>query len=342
MSDPPPTPVASNRKEFVAWARAHAIRPFAEYSAYPGATALQIRSEADKAGIELDAAGAQQLPLLVIMPMKGPVSILAVTAAFQVLIGYLKKGGDAVGTVHFAHLVKLPHNQVGFFTIYDGPFDKYTQDFADQLGPAFDLLFRFTKNPPPTPTSKHAGPFSAWVKEHDLSPLAFYSGYPGLQVQDVKALLAAPMGSSDEPEVSDGHAGTARHPGDHRSRISHADGALLPPEGGDAHRGPRRAGAADVRRRGRRAPDHDRRGLARGDARTSRRSDELAEAEAGLLPQRRHHVARAGGAGRHGSSAADSVRILRRLRRGGGAAGGTSRRPRRQRTGTLGGRVRNG
>ena len=79
---------------------------------------------------------------------------------------------------------------VGFFTIYDGPFEKYTQDFADRLGPAFDLLFRFTKNPPPTPTAKNAGPFSAWVRDHDLAPLAFYSGYPGLQVQDVKALLS--------------------------------------------------------------------------------------------------------------------------------------------------------
>ena len=196
VSDAPPTPVASNVKEFVAWARAHSIRPFAEYSAYPGATARQIRSEAAESGVELELAGAKQLPLLVIMPMKGRVSIFAVSAAFQVLMGYLKKGGDAVGTVHFAHLVKLPHNQVGFFTLYDGPFDKYTQDFADTLGPAFDLLFRFTKNPPPTPTSKHARPFSAWVKEHDLSPIAFYSGYPGLQVQDVKALLSAPAGAS--------------------------------------------------------------------------------------------------------------------------------------------------
>ena len=83
------------------------------------------------------------------------------------------------------HLVALPGNHVGFFTIYDGPFDKYTQDFADKLGPAFDLMFKFTKNPPPTPTSKNAAPFSQWVKDHDLAPLAFYSGYPGLQVQDV-------------------------------------------------------------------------------------------------------------------------------------------------------------
>ena len=84
----------------------------------------------------------------------------------------------------------LPGDHIGFFTIYDGPFDKYTQDFADHLGPAFDLMFKFTKNPPPTPTSKNAAVFSQWVKDHDLAPLAFYSGYAGLQVQDVRALLA--------------------------------------------------------------------------------------------------------------------------------------------------------
>ena len=52
-----------------------------------------------------------------------------------------------MGTVHFAHLVELPGNHIGFFTIYDGPFDKYAQDFADKLGPAFDLIFKFTKPP---------------------------------------------------------------------------------------------------------------------------------------------------------------------------------------------------
>ncbi len=198
VSDPPPTPVASNARAFVAWARAHCIRTLAgySYSAYPGATAREIRSEAARAGVELDVASAQQLPLLVIMPMKGRLAILAVQAAFQVLPRYINKGGDSVGTVHFAFLVKLPHNQVGFFTIYDGPFDKYAQDFADRLGPAFDLLFKFTRNPPPVPTSKNAVRFSEWVRDHDLTPLAFYSGYPGLQVQDVKALLAEGLGST--------------------------------------------------------------------------------------------------------------------------------------------------
>ena len=190
VSNPPPTPVADNPMAFIAWARARYIKAFADYITAPGVTAQKIKSAATTAGIELDAESATQLPLLVIMPMKSRFSVLAVTGALKVLRSYLKNGGDSVGTVHFAHLVSLPGNHVGFFTIYDGPFDKYTQDFADHLGPAFDLMFKFTKNPPPTPTSKNAASFSQWVKDHDLAPLAFYSGYPGLHVQDVRALLA--------------------------------------------------------------------------------------------------------------------------------------------------------
>ncbi len=190
VSDPPPTPVVSHAQEFVKWATARCIKPFISYAAAPGATAQQIKSLATAAGIELDPAGAQQLPLLVILPMKGRVATLTLEGGVKLLKSYISKGGDAVGTVHFAYLVDLGDDRVGFFTLYDGPFDKYAQDFADRLGPAFDLIFKFTTTSPPTPTSKNAAPFTKWVKDHDLVPLAFYSAYPGLLTQDVKALLA--------------------------------------------------------------------------------------------------------------------------------------------------------
>ena len=190
VSQPPPTPVASNMQAFVSWARDHYIQPFAAYRSCPGATAQKIKSLASAADIAMDIADAQQLPLLVIMSMRGRLSVIAVETAFRVLRGYLNKGADGVGTVHFAHLVRFPDNLIGFFTVYDGPFDKYAQDFAEQLGPAFDLIFKFVIDPAPTPTSRNAAAFTKWVKEHDLAPLAFYSAYPGLQVQDINALLA--------------------------------------------------------------------------------------------------------------------------------------------------------
>ena len=187
---PPPMPVASNPDSFVDWAVENQISPFTVYEAYPGVSVQEIKSRADAAGITLDDSGVQQRPLLVVMPMKSRLAMAAVRMAFSVLQRYLAKGGDEVGTVHFAHLVSLPNNQLGFFTVYDGDFEKYTQDFAEKLGPAFDLLFKFTVNPPPTPTAKNAEAFTKWVQAHDLPPIAFYAAYPGLQVQDIRELLA--------------------------------------------------------------------------------------------------------------------------------------------------------
>ena len=78
VSNPPPTPVADDPTAFVAWARPRCIKAFADYSAAPGVTARTIKSAAIEAGVELDAESAAQLPLLVIMPMKGRSSVLAV------------------------------------------------------------------------------------------------------------------------------------------------------------------------------------------------------------------------------------------------------------------------
>jgi len=187
---PPPMPVARNQDAFVEWAGENQISPFMAYESYSGVTVQEIKSRAAEAGIALDDSGVQQRPLLVIMPMKSRLAVAAVRMAFSVLQRYLQKGGDEVGTVHFAHLVPLPNNQIGFFTIYDGPFDKYAQDFAEKLGPAFDLLFKFIIDPAPTPTAKNAAAFTKWVEAHDLPPIGFYSAYPSLQVQDVRELLA--------------------------------------------------------------------------------------------------------------------------------------------------------
>ena len=43
-----------------------------------------------------------------------------------------KQGSDAIGTLHVAHFVPFEKNHLGFFTIFDGDFAKYIQDFADK------------------------------------------------------------------------------------------------------------------------------------------------------------------------------------------------------------------
>jgi hypothetical protein len=187
VENPPPVPVASNAEAFVKWAMDHTPDPMGVYTAYPTATVKEIKAQAESAGV---TGTSEQLPFLVIMPLKGRVAGLALEAVFKVAGPILVKGSDTIGTLHFAHFVPLEDNKLGFFTVYDGPFDKYIQDFAEKLGPVFDLLFKFVIDPPPTPTAKNADALTKWIAAHDLPPIGLYKAYPGLTVLDVSALLA--------------------------------------------------------------------------------------------------------------------------------------------------------
>jgi hypothetical protein len=189
VGGPVPMPVANNIEAFVAWATNHALGPIAVYTAYPTGTVQDIKSVAAAAGITSDA---QQLPFLVIMPLTSGVAKIVLEGVFKVAGAKLVDGSDTVGTLHFAHFVALEDNKLGFFTVYDGPFDKYIEDFAEKLGPVFDLLFKFVKDPPPTPSAKNADALTKWVAAHDLPPIGMYNAYPGLRVEDVNALLAEP------------------------------------------------------------------------------------------------------------------------------------------------------
>lgn len=190
LREAPPTPVASHVNTFVKWAKAQYVKPFTAYEAYPGVSVQKIKSLAANAGITYAEGVGPQRALLVMMPMKSSLSIKVVKAAMSALHKLLVKGADDVGTVHFARILQLSGSECGFFTAYDGPFDKYLQDFASRLGPAFDLLFKFMTDSPTTPTAKHADEFTKWIYEHDWCPIGFYNAYPGLSVQDIKALVA--------------------------------------------------------------------------------------------------------------------------------------------------------
>ena len=100
------------------------------------------------------------------------------------------EGSDSVGTLHFADWVAFQHNDLGFFTVYDGDFEKYFQDFAEKISSVFDALFPHVQGAPPTPVAKNAEAFYQWALANNYPPIGFYSAYPGLSVQDIKALLA--------------------------------------------------------------------------------------------------------------------------------------------------------
>jgi hypothetical protein len=137
--DPPPSPVADHADAFVEWTAEHLVTAVNLYTAYPGVTAKEIKALAAAA----DIAGLGELhPFLVILPMKSKLAFIEVELILRARGSGTTKDLDKVGTPHFAQFVKLEDNQIGFFTVYDGSFDKYIADFTKNIGPIFDLLFQ--------------------------------------------------------------------------------------------------------------------------------------------------------------------------------------------------------
>ncbi len=185
--NPPPTPVAANAEAFVEWSSSHLLHLVNLYTAYPDATVKEIKALASAA----DITGAGELnPFLVILPMKSKLAFIEVQLILRARGHGTTKDLDKVGTPHFAQFVPLEDNQIGFFTVYDGSFEKYIADFTKNIGPVFDLIFKFTKNPPPSPCRKHLQEFIDFAAGANRTPIGFYQAYPGLSVQDIHALIA--------------------------------------------------------------------------------------------------------------------------------------------------------
>jgi hypothetical protein len=185
--NPPPSPVADHADAFVEWTAEHLVTAVNLYTAYPGVTAKEIKALASAA----DVAGLGELhPFLVILPMKSKLAFIEVELILRARGSGTTKDLDKVGTPHFAQFVKLEDNQIGFFTVYDGSFDKYIADFTKNIGPIFDLLFKFTKGAPPSPCRKYLKEFIDFAAGANRTPIGFYQAYPGLSVQDIHALIA--------------------------------------------------------------------------------------------------------------------------------------------------------
>jgi hypothetical protein len=185
--DPPSTPVVFNADAFVKWAKAHLVTAVNLYTAYPSVTAREVKALAAAADIN----GAGELhPFLVILPIKSYLHFIAVQLILRARGKGTTKDLDKVGTPHFAQFVPLEDNQIGFFTVYDGSFDKYIADFTKNIGEVFDLIFKFTRNAPPSPCRKYLQEFIDFAAGANRAPIGFYQAYPGLSVQDIHALIA--------------------------------------------------------------------------------------------------------------------------------------------------------
>jgi hypothetical protein len=185
--DPPPTPTAEHADAFVEWAGEHLLTAVNLYTAYPGVTAKEVKALAAAA----DISGAGELhPFLVILPLKSKLAAIEVQLILRARGSGTTKDLDKVGTPHFAQFVPLEDNQIGFFTVYDGNFNDYIADFTKNIGPIFDLLFKFTKGAPPSPCRKHLQEFIDFAAGANRTPIGFYQAYPGLSVRDIHALIA--------------------------------------------------------------------------------------------------------------------------------------------------------
>ncbi len=187
VENPPPAPVADNVDAFVEWTASQLVDAVNLYSAYPSVTAKQIKALASAA----DVGGIGELnPFLVILPIKSKLAFIEVKLILRIRGSGTTKDLDKVGTPHFAQFVPLEDNEIGFFTVYDGSFDKYIADFTKNIGEVFDLIFKFTKDPPPSPCRKHLQEFIDFAAGANRTPIGFYQAYPGLSVQDIRALIA--------------------------------------------------------------------------------------------------------------------------------------------------------
>jgi hypothetical protein len=187
VETPPPTPVADHAQALVEWAVEHLLQAVNLYTAYPGVSVKEIKAMAAEAGIE----GAGELhPFLVILPTKSRIAFFETQLLLRVRGRGITTDLDTVGTPHFAQFIPLEDNQIGFFTVYDGTFNDYIADFTKNIGPVFDLLFKFTKGAPPSPCRKHLQEFIDFAAGANRAPIGFYQAYPGLSVQDIHALIA--------------------------------------------------------------------------------------------------------------------------------------------------------
>jgi hypothetical protein len=195
VDDPPPAPVAKNAEAFVEWAAEHLLHPAFVYTAYSGPTAKQIKALATAAGVQ---GAGQRSAFLVILPSRSRIAFIEMQTLLRTMgmIGKVRRDLDKVGTPHFAQFVPLEERQLGFFTVYDGSFETYIDDFTRNIGEVFDVIFKFTKDPPPSPCRKHVQEFIDFAAKASRTPIGFYQAYPGLTVQDIKTLITESGGEA--------------------------------------------------------------------------------------------------------------------------------------------------
>ena len=187
VEDPPAAPGASNPERVAKWLKRHVKEPIDTYFAFD-ASVQDIKAAARAAGF---TGHTSQNTLLTYMTFKSRLQgFMLKTIGPALLSEKANKASDSLGTLHLSHFVQFEGNRVGFFTVFDGDFEKYIQDFADKTSFTFDALFPNIIGGAPTPVARNVQGFIQWARENNYPAIGFYSAYPGLSVLDIRALLA--------------------------------------------------------------------------------------------------------------------------------------------------------
>ena len=93
---------------------------------------------------------------------------------------------NRIGTVHFARFTFLGNNQVAVITTYDGDFERYINEFTDNIGDVFNALLAHVENAPPLPVQTYRQEFLNYIRTIDRGCVGtFYSAYPDRTVLDI-------------------------------------------------------------------------------------------------------------------------------------------------------------
>lgn len=101
---------------------------------------------------------------------------------------------NKIGTVHFARFAFLEDtHQLLVITTYDGDFEKYINEFVNQIGEVFNALLAYVADAPPLPVQTYRKEFMDYIRARDLRCVGkFYSAYPDTTVFTILDMESTP------------------------------------------------------------------------------------------------------------------------------------------------------
>ena len=136
-----------------------------------------------------------QSPLNLILPVQSWLEFKQLSVVYDFKEREMVDARESLCTLHFARFVELhDHNQLGYFTVFDGDFRTYFGDFIQYIGPVFDALFKHVVDGPPVPCEKNREAFLTWSSAHDQKSIGFYSAHPTLTVKEIRTRSGTDFG----------------------------------------------------------------------------------------------------------------------------------------------------